>query len=141
MAEEMIIVDTSVVIKWFIKEDHSERAGKILLDMEKKKIKVILPNIVLLELINALSLGIQKLPEIEIQEAINYLFNLQELQQIEFTSSTKENLLNVINIVNSFKIASYDALFIAIAKEKNCVLLTADRKHHKKEIYSKIKYL
>lgn len=137
MEEKIIVIDSSVIIKIIANEADSDAAIKIFDDLEKSKIKIILPNVVFLEILNALFFGQSKLNSVEIEKAINHLFNFNlEIVQIE-----KDIIAQTAIIMCDFKITSYDALLVALAISRNCVLLTADRKHHKKEIYSKIKYL
>jgi predicted nucleic acid-binding protein len=50
-------------------------------------------------------------------------------------------MLDAQIIMQKFDIAIYDSLFVALAINENCQLITADKKHHKKEIYNKIVYL
>jgi predicted nucleic acid-binding protein len=137
MDEKIIVIDSSVIIKIIASEADSDAAVKIFDNLEKNKTKIILPNIVFLEILNALFFGQSKLNSVEIEKAINHLFNFNlEIVQVE-----KDIIAQTTKIMCDFKITSYDALFVALAASRNCVLLTADRKHHKKEIYSKIKYL
>lgn len=129
-------MDTSVIAKWFIKEEKSHKALKILNDYQQQKIQIYVPEIITIELANALYFGGQlKFPLMK--QAINNFYALETV-----LISLTENLINkAVEIMCRFKIAVYDALFIVIAKQEKCFLATADTKHHRKEIYSKIKYL
>jgi len=138
MDKKIIVIDTSVVVKWFVNESGSEKAREILKNLNEQKIKIIFPKIIFLEAINALQFGGGKLKKDELRDVLNLL---AALPNVEFVEINNEILLQTIDISFDFKIAAYDSVFIAFAKRNNCVLLTADRKHHRKDIYSKIEYL
>ena len=132
---EKVVVDTSIAVKWFIEEDGSDKAIKILQQHQQGKIILIAPDILLLELINALYY--KKLQQQDINTALKLIYKLE----LQFISLSLLLITQASKITSRFQIASYDSLFIVVAKELDCFLITADRKHHRKEIYKKIKYL
>ena len=132
---EKVVVDTSIAVKWFIEEDGSDKAIKILQQHQQGKIILIAPDILLLELINALYY--KKLQQQDINTALKLIYKLE----LQFISLSLLLITQASKITSRFQIASYVSLFIVVAKELDCFLITADRKHHRKEIYKKIKYL
>lgn len=133
---EKIIIDTSVLVKWFVQEEDSDKAWQLLVDHQHKKIQIILPEIALLELINALYWGAD-FSEKEILEALKALKDLKIIyKNINFTQ-----LEQTTKLIKKGKIQSYDALFIVLAEEENCFLITVDKKHHKKNLSKRIRYL
>lgn len=133
---EEVVLDSSVVVKWFLNETDSTKAKELVDKLLAGKIKIFVPEIILLELINSLSLG-AKLSKEEIKTAISYFYNLNLI-----IVTLKRSLIEkTLEIATEFKIASYDAFFMAVADEKRIPLITADRKHHLREYSPLVKYL
>lgn len=133
---DKIILDTSVIVKWFVDEPKSSQALELLELQKKKKINILVPEIIILELINALFFSAH-FNKNELKDTLNHFYNYN-LKIINIKNST---LLSATSIMTNFSITSYDALFIALAQELNCPLITNDRKHHLEKMYRKIEYL
>ena len=131
-----IIVDTSVVTKWYAQKEEGDlkQAFRLLDACSEGKLSLICPTIILLELANVLYLG-KKLDQSLCLESIRSFKNL----------TTKlvdlENTEGLIKIMYDHKLASYDAMFLSLAIEENIPLVTADYKHHKKSISPNIVWL
>ena len=117
------VVDASIVVKWFVEEDYSEKA----LDLEKRyvegSIDLIAPCILNFEVLNALKFshhfGEEEL--VEVAKALTkYQFDLRELQG-EIATKT-------IIIAMRKGITIYDAAYVAIAEIEGVHLITADEK-------------
>ncbi len=123
------ITDTSVIVKWFnqVDEDRVELSQKIYDDMIDDRITLIAPNLLTIELINVLATG-KKLPQQEIKSNINNLLSLPIL----IKTPTQATLERTIKIIHHFSLAAYDALFLALAQEENCQLISDDTKGHGK---------
>ena len=133
---EKVILDTSVIVKWFIAEENSDQALRILQEIKNQKLKLIAPKIIILEVVNALFLG-NNYP----QEGI-----LKALQDIEGLNPEWVNigsLSNEVIVITTIqtKIAAYDAFFLALAETRKIPLITADKKHHPKKFSKYIQYL
>ena len=133
---EKIVIDTSVAVKWFVNEPKSQQAVTILSHHTQKKILIVVPAILRLELINGLffsyHFGSSQLSE--------SLISLESLE-LQFFSTRDIDLNNVTALMEKFTIASYDACFLSLAKGLNCPLITNDRRHHLRKMYRKIEYL
>ncbi|MBU1130378.1 type II toxin-antitoxin system VapC family toxin [Patescibacteria group bacterium] len=134
---EKIVIDTSVVVKWFVKENDFLSARNLLDRYKKGKVVFVIPKILFLELINALFFGAGKYRDDELKTALLSLVALR----CEIVDMDIDLFFSVSELMNKFGVAAYDALFIALAKRENIYLISADKKHHKKEFYKKIKYL
>lgn len=130
------VIDTSVVIKWFVNEPGSIEAQNILKQQQENKIQIVLPEVVLLELVNALYWGKKFQHE-------NIIKVLQAMSKIKIIYRRIDDvqLSTTLLLMTKYKIQSYDSLFIALAEHEKCPLITADRKHHKKKFSKRIKYL
>ena len=131
-----VILDTSIVVKWFSDEIDSQAARNLLEKHKKRTIKIIIPEIVALEVVNSLSLG-AKFTAAYTNDALEDLYSLE----IEMIPLSQKLLQKTLTLVDKYKIAAYDALFLALAQQRQIPLITADRKHHLKEYCPLVQYL
>jgi predicted nucleic acid-binding protein len=126
---ESYAIDTSVIIKWFNQVDESnvEIAHKIYNDMLGNIIVLIVPNIIIIELINALKKG-KDMPVAAIKRSINDFFSLPLI----IKEPSQAILEQTTDIMETYNIAAYDALFVAMAKDAECKLISDDTKAHGK---------
>jgi predicted nucleic acid-binding protein len=134
---EKVILDASVVIKWFTKEDGSDKAGAYLDSFYNNKIIILVPSLIFYELGNTLIK--KKSSENEISEITKKLHNLQlEIKDIglEWFRKIYENSLD-------YSLSFYDAAYITLMQNKNCIFVTADKKLYEKtkKKFSKIRLL
>ncbi len=122
---KLVIVDTSVVLKWFFWEDDRMNALKIRDEFVAGRINLGMPTHCLVEAGNILGI---KHPE-------NALLIISEIQmmQIEEYSLNLEISQQAIKIMKKFpKTSFYDAGYHAIAIENKGVFVTADKKYYEK---------
>lgn len=132
---ERVVSDASVIVKWFIQEEYSDKALK-LRDMHiNGEIYLAAPELLPFEVLNALK--------------YSRLFNLEELKMaaislssygIELYSLRGKLAQKTMEIAVRKGITVYDAAYIALAQELNTNLYTADEKLIRKtgKEYSKI---
>lgn len=133
---ERVVIDTSVAVKWFVEESGSQKAVKILEDYQEGHIKITAPEIISLELANALYFAARFKGKI-LKEALSSFYRLG-LSLIPLS----EPLLQESSLyMQKFNIGIYDALFISLAEKEKISLITADKKHHRKRFSRFIKYL
>ncbi|MHA1619587.1 MAG: type II toxin-antitoxin system VapC family toxin [Promethearchaeota archaeon] len=122
-----VVIDASVITKWYIKENLSEYAEKIREDYIIGKISLLAPSQLPYEVLNALT--------------YSNLFSTQELDTIgESLENYGISLIPIINnarttmvdIAISHKISIYDAAYIALSIENKIQFITADTKLKKK---------
>lgn len=133
---EKAVVDTSVLVKLYVKEPGSAKALELYKAHKNNELQLVVPNIAKVELINALHFGL-KWKSDKLVNALN-TFDKAVFLLIEPEVATYNT---VCKIMEESNIASYDAVYIAIAMRKGIPLITADKKHHRKSIYNKITYL
>ena len=120
---EKVVSDASVIVKWFIEEEHSDKALK-LRDMHVNgEVSVAAPELMPFEVLNALK--------------YSGLFELDELKAaaislssygIELYSLKGELAERAVEIAVEKDITVYDAVYLALANELSTVLYTADEK-------------
>ena len=123
------VLDTSVVLKWYNQknEDCVNEALAVLMDLKNEAISIIVPNLLIIELINVFIKG-KHLSIEEIQELTSSFFNLPVIN--------KEPSIGVISKLSElsykYNITAYDSLYLALAYEEECQLISADAKGHGK---------
>ena len=122
---ELLVLDTSVVLKWFSEESHSGAALKIRDDFYKGLCGIVVPDLLLYEFSNALRYNQNYTPE-DVNKAVVSLFELQ----IDIVVPTIEILTDSADLARKYDIAVYDAVFVALAKSLGAVFVTADEKLH-----------
>ena len=125
----MVVVDTSIVYKWITEEDDSSDSSslKLLRKFLDGKESVLIPDIMLYELANALSTK-TSLTFKEIEQA----WNLFERLGLKVTNPSLKFIRKSIKFSRKYHVSVYDASYAILALEKNCILLTADSKFAKK---------
>lgn len=123
------VIDTSVVLKWFNQENESNvgTAYQIYKDMSENEIVLLVPNILVIELINALKKG-KNMSVATIKKSIQDIFSLP----LVIKEPTQTILELTAEIMDTYGIAAYDALFVATAKDADCKLISDDSKAHGK---------
>ena len=122
MEKQTKIIDASIVVKWFVVEENSKKALDIRNDHINGNIKIIVPDLTFIEVLNALKY--KGKTEEDLKEANKDLWDIQ-LQIIKTTSFT---LNKAIEIALKHDITLYDALYISLSTIYGCPLITADKK-------------
>jgi len=123
MMSRNIVIDASVIVKWFIDENESDKAEIIKEQFINEKINLIIPSLLYYEVLNALKYSkLFKLDELNlVGESIeNYGFDV-----IEIKDEIREKM---VEIAINHDISIYDASYIALAEKFKTQLITADEK-------------
>jgi len=117
------LLDTSVVVKWFVPEEDSERALSLRSAQEERQLQLYAPEVLLMELANALRYS-SEFSTGEIAGALETPFELNMLL-IPFSLDA---LNSAVALSLEHSMAVYDAYFLALAQALEMPLITADRK-------------
>lgn len=117
------ILDASVILKWFLKEEDTDKALEIKQSYILGEIDLIEPDLLLYEFTNGLRFQ-KGINEKEINEAIEDLFTFQ----INFITPTISSLKFTNSIALEYNTTVYDAFYISLAKETNSYFITSDSK-------------
>ena len=128
----MIVLDASVVAKWYNKEEYSDKAAEILGNYIEGLFDIKEPPLILYEVSNA----IYKNDQLSVEDAVRAVESLIRLigETVEIPSN--EDFKEAMKIARLLKISFYDSSYIQIAKKYNAKLITADD-----EMYEKAKKL
>ncbi len=122
MEKTKVVIDASIVVKWFLEEEYSDKALKLRNDYVRGIISLAAPSLMIYEVLNALKYsGVYSREELkETGISLNkYGFELFDLED-DFKELTIE-----IAVDNNMTI--YDASYIALARKLGTVLYTADK--------------
>lgn len=127
------VLDSSVAVKWFSsdKESFWGKAKDFFDDLQAGKLTVFSPELSLLEIANALLLG-KKINVGAVKEACGLLRGLR----IQFPPLSTSLLDEAILLSAGNKLTVYDALYLALAKQQKCQVITADEKMASVKKYS-----
>lgn len=123
----LLVLDTSVVLKWFTEENYSEAALKIREGFYKGLHGTVVPDLLLYEFSNAIRYNPNYSLE-DVNKAVESLFELQ----LDIVVPTLEVLKDASELARKYGITVYDAVFVALAKPIEAEFITADEKLYKK---------
>jgi predicted nucleic acid-binding protein len=126
-----LVLDTSVILKWYKEEEYTEIAVKLKRDLVEGLNNVIVPDLILYEMANVLRLA-EGFNEDLIKKSLESFIDLE----VDIVIPTMEIIELAVKLSYDYKIAVYDAVFIALAKLVNGIFVTADKK-----LYEKVKEL
>lgn len=122
------VLDASVIAKWFIDEEDTDRALAIRSLYAEGKIGLLLPILVLYELGNVLV----KHPSTGVEDTKLALQALLDLQ-IKLGSPVETELLeNIVRISKEHHVTFYDATYVSLSEWHGIGFITADRKLYEK---------
>lgn len=129
MAPVALVLDASVVVKWFSTADESHLT--IALTIRDAHINsrytIMVPDILYHEVANAL-VHKTKLETDYLIRAVNSLF---DLNMVVFPVNS-ERLRSSVQLARAAGITEYDAFYAIVAIENHCPLVTANPKHQRK---------
>ncbi len=125
--DNTFILDASVAVKWFNQKDEDlvSNSKNIFTNLLTGEINIIIPELLILEVINALirgkKIGIKESDKISL-ELFSYPWTIEPL-----SSSLMQE---TIKISTEYGLTIYDALYMALAIEKDMKLISHDIKGH-----------
>jgi predicted nucleic acid-binding protein len=120
MEKQKTVIDASTAFKWFVEEPGSKESLQLLSDHVAGKILLVVPELLFLEVLNAMRYKSRSLKELE--EANKYLWDVQL-----YIEKTNPFLLQrASNLALKHKLSLYDALYLALSTLHGCPLVTAD---------------
>jgi predicted nucleic acid-binding protein len=117
------VVDASVAVKWFVPEIHTQAALRLLHETHE----LVAPDLLFPEIGNTLWKKI-RLEEIDRDEARQVL---RALRALPLTIQPSAPLLEpALEIAIGLNRTVYDSLYVALALQHHCRMVTADRRLH-----------
>jgi predicted nucleic acid-binding protein len=129
-APQTLIVDASVVAKWFVPEADSDKALRLRNRHIEGSLNLMAPDLLLYEIANALVYHPEIMDE-DIREDMEALFTVD----IELVSPSSELMASIAEGARHRDISVYDSSYLALAEVVATNLVTADRR-----LYEKVKH-
>jgi predicted nucleic acid-binding protein len=119
--EEVVVADASVITKWFVEEEHSDKALRLRRDYTERLVEIASPELLIFEVLNALRYN-PEFGERDLKQSIVALEGYR-LWLFPLTGGlaqrTIENALR-------YGITIYDASYISLGELKGARVYTAD---------------
>ncbi|MFA5772472.1 MAG: type II toxin-antitoxin system VapC family toxin [Thermoplasmata archaeon] len=127
MEKKTLILDASVIIKWYIQEKDSDIALNIRDSLIKKETDIVVPGLIYYEIANALRYA-KGAARQDIEKAIGNIF-LAALK----TECVDERLLkDALALAIKYDTTIYDSVYLALAERHDTIYVTADAEFCKK---------
>lgn len=122
----IVVVDTSVVIKWMIDEPDSATAVALVIKWFNEGTRIVAPALLAYEVANVLHQRVRQ-GNITIEEAERTLiYLLEEALILEFSQSAALSI-RAMQLARLYSLpAAYDPHFLALAEREQCDYWTAD---------------
>lgn len=119
------IVDSSVAIKWVITEPYSGKADLLRTDFQNAVHELLSPDIFPIEVAHALTRA-ERQRRVPVGKSTVLLGDV--LTTAPQLHPSFPLLYRAVEISSQLRIGMYDCLYVALAEQENCELLTADDK-------------
>ncbi|MBS7626477.1 type II toxin-antitoxin system VapC family toxin [Candidatus Bathyarchaeota archaeon] len=122
-----IVIDASVVAKWFIPEEDSDKASEIMRKYSDGRIDLYAPDLLIYEVANVLRYR----PDVTVETLADSIESLIKLQ-INLIPPSIEIMSEAAAKARALDLSIYDACYIVIAETLATNLVTADMKLYEK---------
>ena len=122
-----VIVDASVIARWYVEEDWSDSALKLRKDYEKGLVDLIAPYLLHYEVANSLRYS----PDLNASDVSDSIKSLLDMQ-LDTRLILKEDIEKIVMIAFEFNISIYDAVYFALSRSLSVNFLTGDVKLYRK---------
>lgn len=122
---EQLIVDSSVVIKWFVPEENSDRAADLLDGYETSVFSFLMPDLLYAEMGNI----VWKKCRAGVLESKDGQAVLENFLKLRFSTVSSATLLShALRLAMTHQRTVYDSLYIALSIREACRFVTADKR-------------
>jgi predicted nucleic acid-binding protein len=127
-----VVLDSSVVVKWFSTENKTEEALRLRDSYTQGSLKLTVSEILIAEVANALRYK----PDYDTEKLKKALTSLLGLH-LNIIHLNETILARTVEIAYEGKVAFYDALPVAIAERREAVCITADEATQYRKLQAK----
>lgn len=117
------VMDSSVMVKWVLAEPDSDKALRLRDDLRNSVHELLSPDIFTVEASHALTRA-ERQTRIAVGQARTLLLDILTTPPHVFPF--QPFLLRAIDVSSAMRIGVYDCIYVALAEQENCELVTAD---------------
>jgi len=121
-----LVIDSGVVVKWFVREPYSDEARRIFAEYRAGKLVLLAPDFIYAEFGNIVWKK-QALQGYDPLDAANIVAAFQAQITITLTSA-KDLLDDAYRLAVAHKRTVYDSLYLALSLRAGCQFVTADER-------------
>ncbi len=119
------VIDASVAVKWLLPEPHSDKADALLQTFRRQELRLIAPELILAEVGSTLWKRSVATGEISVQQTEECYTDFLELRiSLQASRPLAER---AFRLAVAERLTVYDALYVVLALERGCELITADQ--------------
>ncbi len=123
---DVVVIDTSIVIKWILSEPDTQAAKMLLVNWSNKKVTILAPALLAYEVANVLYQNVRR-DAITLERAREALAKILDMGLLLDSSQASDIGKRSIELASQFHLpATYDAHYLALAQREGCELWTAD---------------
>lgn len=122
MEGKTLVLDASVIVKWYSEEGDTEKALQIRDLFLKNKFNIMVPDLMFYEIANVVRYA-RGIVDKEKEAILNNIV----LLNLEVVSVSRHNLIKSLSLALKYDITIYDAVYLVIASEKKGIYVTADK--------------
>ncbi len=126
-APQTLVIDASAAAKWFLEEEHTEKALSLRKAHLEGKISLTAPDLLVYEVANALNYN----PKVSEDDLAARVQDLLEYE-IDLVPPSFEYATRIVRTAREFSISVYDASYVALSNIIATNLVTADRRLYEK---------
>lgn len=117
------VLDTSVVVKWFLEEEGSDRADLLLQQLAEDTTRAVVPSTLFSELANVF--WVHRRNGLTEADAQNFWGELVHLP-LDIIEVSHQLLFEALAFSFREQVSPYDSTFVVLARKLECDLVTAD---------------
>jgi predicted nucleic acid-binding protein len=122
---KVIVVDTSVLIKGFLKEKGSEKVDELIKMAYKKELTLLAPTLLVFEFLNVMGMATS-----DTEKVIEAYKKLKKIG-VSFIDPDENHIFEAVKFLCENRgISYYDSSYHALAKDFDAIFLTADKKYY-----------
>lgn len=127
MEKETLVVDASVIVKWYFEEEGSAQANKIKELYRNHIVDIIVPDLLYYEFTNAVRYN-KDITNREKNRIVRNLFNIN----LETRALDGSDFVDALNYAEKYDTTIYDTAYYILAKKLKGKYITADKDFYKK---------
>ncbi len=126
-APQTLVLDASVVAKWFIAEEYTDKALLIRRSYIERTLDLIAPDLLLYETVNVMA-EYPGMNRKNLEENIRSLFSLE----LDFVAPSSDLLVKIASNARELRISTYDSSYLSMADYMGTYVVTADEELHRR---------